>query len=687
MKPRVIALLCALAVAPPVAADPITDELIVSTRRTADPHLAQAGNIAVLETRDHTTLFAADLINRAAGVRVQRGNGQEHLTSIRSPVLTGGAGAGSFLYLEDGIAMRTPAFANVNALMDALPEHAKRIEIVRGPASALYGSNALHGLVNFIGGDIDETATTSETRLGSYGRYMLVHRDSRLKDGVGIRTGLTLAGEDGWRKSAGFTQQKARLEAAWGKRAGVDFHASLSGTRLEQETAGYVRDADCPSARPAYKVKRCAESNPDPDAYRDAHNLRGFVRITHARDNGATLTLTPYLRHNDMDFLLHFLPGKPVEKNGHDALGLQVAYERPMGGALDDLIIGLDIDRTRGTLHEFQSAPAVGIAYPSGLHYDYAVKTLTLAPFLHTRWTLAPRLKGVFGLRFEAANYDYDNRAAGAARIGKLYRPPDRRDRFRDWSPKLGLTYSLAPTQRLFANLSRAARAPQVADLYRQRAGRENNVYIDPDIDGIDSETLTALEAGIRGRTAALSYELAAYAMKKRHHHFRDGADFFVTDGKTKHHGIELDLDWRISPAFALNGSLTWAKHRYDFTRRVSGRNAPESIRRGDAIDSAPETLADATLKWRITPRLRADLHWSHIGRYYLDASNSATYSGHDLLDLSVDVAWSDAVNLRATIFNLADTAYARRADRWFGARRYFPGDRRNVMLVVKARF
>ena len=84
------------------------------------------------------------------GVFISQGSGQEHLTSIRSPVLSGGAGAGSFLYLEDGIPLRSPGFSNVNGLMESNIEISERTEVIRGPGSVLYGSNAVHGLVNVI---------------------------------------------------------------------------------------------------------------------------------------------------------------------------------------------------------------------------------------------------------------------------------------------------------------------------------------------------------------------------------------------------------------------------------------------------------------------------------------------------------------------------------------------------------
>ncbi|SVA50120.1 uncharacterized protein METZ01_LOCUS102974, partial [marine metagenome] len=47
---------------------------------------------------------------RIPGVWVSRGSGQEHLTAIRSGVLTGPGACGGFLFLEDGIPIRPAGF-------------------------------------------------------------------------------------------------------------------------------------------------------------------------------------------------------------------------------------------------------------------------------------------------------------------------------------------------------------------------------------------------------------------------------------------------------------------------------------------------------------------------------------------------------------------------------------------------
>jgi len=89
---------------------------------------SSAESVDILSEPDtQLIVHPAEALNRSAGVNIHRGSGQEHLTAIRSPVLTGGAGAGSFLFLENGIPTRAAGFGNVNSLFESATEFADQV--------------------------------------------------------------------------------------------------------------------------------------------------------------------------------------------------------------------------------------------------------------------------------------------------------------------------------------------------------------------------------------------------------------------------------------------------------------------------------------------------------------------------------------------------------------------------------
>jgi len=99
-----------------------SEEIVVTNERRVQTAMSVPLSVDVLSRArltDTSAIHPAELLNTASGVNIHRGSGQEHLTAIRSPVLTGGAGAGSFLYLLDGVPLRAAGFGNVNGLFEA----------------------------------------------------------------------------------------------------------------------------------------------------------------------------------------------------------------------------------------------------------------------------------------------------------------------------------------------------------------------------------------------------------------------------------------------------------------------------------------------------------------------------------------------------------------------------------------
>ena len=140
---------------------------------------------------------------------VQRGSGQESLTAIRSPVLTGAGSCGAFLFLENGVPIRPVGFCNVNEMLEINTEQADAIEVLRGTGTALYGSNSVHGTINVLQ-DAPPELPPWQLGLGvgpdQYMRGRLVASHQGETTGLGIKALYTHDG--GWRDESGFDEGK-----------------------------------------------------------------------------------------------------------------------------------------------------------------------------------------------------------------------------------------------------------------------------------------------------------------------------------------------------------------------------------------------------------------------------------------------------------------------------------------------
>lgn len=661
------------------------DDLVVTGTRSASPLLEQAGNTAKVSERDIDLVRAehvTEIVNRVPGVMVQRGNGQEHLTSLRSPVLTGGAGAGSFLYLEDGIPLRAAGFANVNGLFEVNHEQAGGIEVVRGPGSAFYGSNAVHGLMNFLTRapsldlerEIDLSAGSNDTYRGKFTISDTEGRHGYRLSFNGITDGGFTDREDperpGIGRKSGYDQQKLTFRHDY--YGDIDtFTTVFSATNLNQETQGYV-----PGER-AYRSKRASETRYS-DSYRDAKATRLSTRWDRELSDSTTLSLTPYFRYTEMEFLMDFLPGAPVEKNKHTSAGLLAAYAMDLDGG-HRVIFGTDFEYTEGSLSEVQFNPAPSAFSPfiPGVHYDYDVDATVVAPYVHSEWQVAENTRITAGLRYEHTRYEYSDNTGSVTLEGssRYIRPEDQNDTFNNVSPKLGLVQALSDDTSAFINLARGNRAPQTTDLYRLVQGAN------PEIGRAKSEDMDSAEIGIRRVGEGLQYEIATYYMRKKNYFFRDSANDNIANGKTEHYGLEIGAFYPFSEQWDIAANVTFARHLFDFDNEgnVAFSGAQTIIRDGNYMPYAPRRMANVRLGWNFVKDSRAELEWIHVDDYFVTESNNENYSGHDIFNLRAYHAINSKLTIHGRINNLFDTRYAERADFNNGEYRYFVGQSRGL--------
>ncbi|PHR90974.1 MAG: TonB-dependent receptor [Robiginitomaculum sp.] len=661
------------------------DEIVSTATRSDRPSTRQAGNIDVFSTQELSLVGAthfSELAVRTAGVNFARNDGQEYLASIRSPIFTGAGACGAFLVAQDGIALRSSGFCNVNEMFEAFTEQAQRIEITKGPGSALYGSNALHGIINVVSPSADTNAGLASLELGANGFARL----NISKGWLGERSGVLATGsfthDGGYRDQSGYGQQKMSLRH--------DFHgskwdvaSSLSLTNLEQETAGYIVGLD------AYKDKAVAKSNPNPEAFRNAKSLRYWSRLSTDIGESTRLQLTPYARVLDMEFLMHFLPGQPLEENSQKSLGLQSGLYFNEGSDFE-IITGVDVEYTRGSLQQTQALPTQGSAFlratiPTGKQYDYDVDSFMVAAFVQTDWAVTPKLHVLAGARLEYIGYDYtNNMVSGRTREDgtvcgfggcRYSRPDSRKDNFTAISPKLSLLYNYDDDHTAYVNLGSGFRAPQATELYRLQRAQT--------IADLDKVNLQNAEFGFRGQNGGFSYDLSVYAMKKDNVIFRDSSFFNVDNGTSDHIGADIMMALALSEHLSVRGNAGFARHRYTSDTISGGVNL-----NGKDIDTSPHHFGSAQVNWRPTDAFTAELEWVHMGPYFLNPENTHSYEGHDYLNLRSSYDVSDQYQIFMRVMNVTNTAYAERADSTtFTGERYFPGKPRSLYVGVRAKF
>jgi iron complex outermembrane receptor protein len=660
------------------------EEIIVTATRQAQQLRDFAGSISVVSGTEVALVGSthhSEIMNRAPGAMIQRNSGQESLTAIRSPVLTGPGSCGVFLFLEDSVPIRPTGFCNVNELFEVNSEQARSIEVLRGPAGVVYGSGAMHGAVNVIPaapGELPAQSLGVEAGPDEYYRAKLALASKGAANDFG---GVVFATHDGgWRDNSGLDEQKLNLGMTH-RRGDATLGMQLAATNLSQETAGFIQGFE------SYRDEAIKRSNSNPEAYRDAYALR-LTGHYQAPLGETGLSIRPFVRHSRMDFLQHFLIGKPLEENGQDSFGALTALNF-VAFTNTRVLAGLDVEYAQGFLKETQDgpatdgAPAANAIRPAGKHYDYEVESKVAALFAQVEQPLAERWKLTAGARVEYVDYDYDNRmlsgntrddgtACGVA--GCLFnRPADRSDDFTNVTSKVGVSYAITANHSLYASAARGYRAPDTSELYRLQ--RQQSIA------DLDSERLDSLEVGARGEFGPVRYSLAAFTMKKDNVIFRDSNAFNVSDGRTDHEGVEYEFLWLPLETLTLSLAGTYAEHTYDFNRAVEGG---ETIVAGREVDTAPRHVNAARIAWQFVPAAQVELEWQSVGKYFVDAANANEYEGHDLLNLRLgwDIGESWTALLRLN--NVTDRDYADRADFAFGNYRYFPGRDRALFVEVR---
>jgi outer membrane receptor protein involved in Fe transport len=656
----------------------------------------------------------SELLSQVPGVAVSVTNGEGHQTAIRQGFTTSPV----YLFLEDGIPIRATGNFNHNALYEVNIPSAASVEVIRGPASALYGSDAIGGVVNVI-------TRTPSTRAGGNGslemgqwgyRRLLAGADSGEGSAGALRLDVNLTSTDGWRQNTGYDRRSFNLR--WDSQLSPTTRVKtiIGMTSIDQETG-----ANSPLPMPLYLEDPTV--NLRSPAYRKVDALRFSSSFEHDLGGGQQLSLTPYLRRNKMDLngSFNFTGDARIEDTEVFSAGLLATYRRDFHDAYRSrLIVGLDLDRSPSKRLETKIAMSSQIdarastssdASLRGLYtqytgyslgarmYDYEVNYRNLSPYAHWEFSPLPAMRLSAGLRRDQSSYTMDNQAnPGYFTVAgrEYYLPASAEADFARWVPKLGMVYQLSAQSQWYASYNHGFRTPSESQLFRggrsasggslsaRQAEAQALFNAASQLKAIKAEQF---EWGLRGSQQQIQYEVVAYQLTKSDDllNQRDATGYSVqtNNGTTKHRGIEVLVGTRLSPAWRFDAAASYASHRYE--QWISGGTDFS----GKNIESAPRTLANLRLSGQLVAGLNAQLEWVHVGSYNLDQANQfGKYPGHGLWNLRMSMALGADASLFLRAMNVADKRYADSASQSNAAGGlYAPGLPRTLYAGIQARW
>lgn len=674
-----------------------SDTVVVSGSRT-ETKLSETpvsiGSVNRSQWDQDKVKSVGEMINRIPGVFWNDLGNEQHSMAIRQPISTNAV----YQYLEDGIPIRPLGVFNHNSLNETNMNGSSAVEVVKGAASSLYGSNAVGGAVNFL------TQKPSRSPTGYFG-FRQDHTDgfyrfdtgaSNTWGNLGLRFSHYTSERDhtNWQQYSGGKKDSFTLRGDYELSATSWLRASLVHTNLDTDTAGSLFEND-------YRTNPGKSINTF--TWRKDKTTRANVAWEGETTRKGVTTVTFFARNNDHGQLPSYTISGcsgatcrgTINNNHVESLGMDVKHVQGLDWASARLVTGVYIDRSQNDYVSdnlkvtrdavsgvYKSYSLNNAASPSGVR-DYGAGIANDALFAQLEFTPAKDFRVVAGGRYDTITYDFVNHLVPSANFGA----PNETRSFSRVSPKLGATYALSNAQSLYANLSQGFTPPEVSQLYGKTAipDLKPSVYNNQEIGWrallANNIRLDSALYQLEGQDTIVSYTSEV------------GDSFNKNAGKTRSRGIELSLsqqlaqwDWRLG--------ATWAKHEF-VNYLVSAKAGAIEDYSGKFMPQAPAHTINAQVGWNFTPDSRIALGVVKQGRYWMNNLNTVRYEGHTLLNLTTSHKLQGGLEVWGQVRNLTDERYADSASSSFkgGAfnpntqNTYSPGAPRSVMVGVTQSF
>ncbi len=624
-------------------------QVTVTATREAERTSNVAANIGVVGQKDIELArphHSAEIVNRIPGVLNIDLGGEGSTVAMRLPINYSAV----YGYLEDGVPIRSTGFFNHNALYEINVPGADRVEVFKGPASALYGSDAIGGVFNVLtrppsgSADIELFAEGSEH---SYQRTLLSGSNTWGADGV--RADVNIMHFGGWRDGAHMNRQTGTLRWDHALSGNARFKTVITATNINSP-------GDGGSDMGLSDFDNAPHVNYTPIALREVQAVRWSTAYD-AQSGPSSWEVIGYARYNRLKLLPFWqLTYDPqVWDNHNKSVGMMAKYRRDF--TRGNVIVGADFDYSPGANQEDEILPTMtpGFVFDSfttgAQQYDYDVTFNGISPYTQLVLNPVPTLHVSAGLRFDHIGYDYKNRLA-VVDTGPHRRPASTSVSYSHASPKLGLTWDVTRAVNIFASYRHGFRAPSEDQLFVQGSA-ENSV-------GLQPVKANSFESGIRAQAGSrLSLEASAYSME-----ITDDIVYFYNTttftsevsnaGRTRHRGLEAGVTLALSPAVRLESAFAYVRSQYLHWVTATGTDYS-----GNQMEAAPRTIANTRLTWAPTGGSAFSAEWARVGWYFTDADNLHRYNGYNVLNLQAATPEIHGFSLIGRLANATDERYA----------------------------
>jgi len=664
---------------PPPALPVITYDVVVSAPRMELPlnEVPAATSVVGLDTLRGIPrgIGAEEALALVPGVKVDnQADGERVHLSIRGQGLLTERGVRGIKVLLDGLPLNDPTGLAPD-LFDVDWSTVNRIEVLRGPSSALYGGGASGGVVNITtrdGGGSPAGGEVSATG-GTYDFWKGLAEVGGSSGAVNYRVSFSGNYGDGYRVHTQFDAANLYAKVRW--EASPDFKL----TAIAADTHYFNENAEGLNLAQAQQDPR----QPNPDAltyneYQRTHRITTGVSGQWAVAPSARLTFSAYVRDWSWD------ESVPSTVQHRDYLSpgvmVQFATSHPLGRFTNHVTFGTDIDWQGIDDVKFDN---MGGGTPGNKEViDQRITQRSVGVYvldrleLGSRWALTGDVRGDW-----IRNQLVDNLARCCFTEVDLSGQAN----FDQVTGRVGASFALNADAGLYASWGQGFLPPTTEELSNNPAA----------FGGFNESLLPATsqgeEIGIRGRTGThFTYDVTFFHLATDNDFGRYRVSsrpletFYQNAGASRRYGVESGIGWFPSPAFALRAAYTWSDFSYTTITSLFGSFVNATIPNSPAHQLATDLEYALAGHWIVGVGIQAQSHW------FVDQSNVASVDGYALVNPRLGFRWAGSnyrgeVSLQAR--NVFGTHYIAFTEPDPDGNSYQPGPTQEVFLGLRIGF